>query len=57
LRRNVKKAQIGAVRRISPPWYGFKANLAIALRLGIAAASSQWVKSPERNCRAKPVPS
>ena len=32
----VKTAQIGAARRISPPWYGFRADLAIAGQVGIA---------------------
>jgi hypothetical protein len=36
------------VRRISPSWYGFKANLAIAVQLGIAARSEPWVNRPER---------
>jgi hypothetical protein len=28
LEKGVKTAQIAAQRRISPPWYGFKANMA-----------------------------
>jgi hypothetical protein len=28
--KGFKIAQFGAARRISPPWYGFQANLAIA---------------------------
>jgi hypothetical protein len=34
-----KEAQIGAARRSSPPWYGFKANLAIVALQGIATPS------------------
>jgi UDP-glucuronate 4-epimerase len=48
-----KTAQLDAVRRTSPPWYGFKANLAIATQLGIATPSIRQVKRlrPARRSR------
>jgi hypothetical protein len=37
--RQVKKALNGESRRTSAPWYGFRADLAIAAQWGIATAS------------------
>ena len=56
--RRGQKAQFGAARRTSPPWYGFQADLAIAGQMGIAAPSTRRVKRPGRNggasrCRAE----
>jgi hypothetical protein len=39
-----KTAQIGAARRISPPWYGFRADLAIAGQVGVATPLTLRVK-------------
>ena len=49
--RGGKQRKFGAMRRTSPPWYGFKASLAIAAPLGIAAPSTRRVKRPRRNGR------
>jgi hypothetical protein len=39
----VKTAQIGAGRRISSPWYGFRADLAIAGQDGVATPLTLWL--------------
>ena len=52
-----KKGQIGATRRSSPPWYGFKANLAIASTTGYCGTLDTVGKEAlKRNCGAEPAP-
>src|SRR5438445_5280316 len=47
--------ELGAARRTWPPWYGFKADLAIAAQSGIATPSTQWLKNhPVRRGRTGP---
>jgi UDP-glucuronate 4-epimerase len=48
--KEVKKLQPGDARRMSPPWYGFKDNLAIASEMGIAAPARRRVKRPGPRC-------
>jgi UDP-glucuronate 4-epimerase len=47
--------QLRAARRASPPWYGFKADLAIAAQSGIATPSAQWLKRPGRFGAGEPA--
>jgi NAD dependent epimerase/dehydratase family len=51
--RRYQKQRNPAPRAELPPWYGFKADLAIAAQLGIAAPSMRRVK--RRGARRLPV--
>src|SRR5712671_638264 len=57
LRRMSKRRYYSTPRRTSPPWYGFKGNLAIAAQLGIATPSIRRLKRlrPARRNRAEAV--
>jgi len=53
--KELKTAEIGAASRTSSPWYGFKADLAIAGQLGIATPLALRLKRPGTELRAEPA--
>src|SRR5262249_3974107 len=57
LGREVMAQQFGAGRRTWPPWYGFRAAMAIAVPVSIAAALTTRVKRPGERPRVWSIPS